>query len=95
MITHELEFLHEIRPEEHIWLTAEIEFGVGRFKREDTIKVIGEITDREANVYEIEDSVLINEFYWKYKDEIEMEREEILCDTMTLRKVIARRGIDY
>lgn len=78
MISKELFFLHEVKENCHIELMAEIEFYVGRFKREDSIKVIGEITDKEANVYELKDAILLNEFYWKFKDEIEDERLELL-----------------
>lgn len=80
MISKEFEFLHEVKPDIFIWLMAEVEFHVGRFKREDSIKVLGEITDMEANVYEIKDSILINEFYWKFKDEVEEERKEVLAE---------------
>lgn len=80
MISKELFFIHEVKPDYHIELMAEIEFYVGRFKREDSIKVIGEITDKEANVYELKDAILLNEFYWKFKGEIEEERKELLME---------------
>lgn len=76
MLTKEFTFLHEKQPAIHVEVLAEIEYHVGRFKKEDSIKVVGEITDNEVNVYEISDKILINEFYWKFKDEIEEEREE-------------------
>ena len=86
MITHEIQFLHEVKENHHIWLHADVEFYVGLWKRMDSVKVIGEITDDEANVYEIPDKIIINEFYWKYKDEIEEEREsEIAFETGKLK----------
>jgi len=86
MVTHEINFLYEVKENHHIWLNAEIEYNVALIAKQDSAKTIGEITDDEANVYELPEKILVSEFYRQYKDEIEEEREsEIAFETGKLK----------
>jgi len=78
LLSKEFEFLHEIKPDYHVWLMAEVDYMVGRNLKEDGCEVIGEITDAEANVYEIKPSIIRKEFQSKFETEIEEIRKEVL-----------------
>ena len=77
MITKEINFLHEQKENHFIWLSCEMEYSAGLTPKLDTWAVIGEITDNEANVYEINEKVIAKEFQYQFADEINEEREEL------------------